>query len=71
MAYVNRSITCSNNDGVSITFGEKGLSPFLLVAAEGIYEVANNVTISENTMTDGGAYQGLRLHSRKAARDGI
>lgn len=58
MAYVNRSITCSNNDGVSITFGEKGLSPFLLVAAEGIYEVANNVTISENTMTDGGAYQG-------------
>ena len=24
MAYVNRSITCSNNDGVSITFGEKG-----------------------------------------------
>lgn len=58
MAYVNRSITCLNNDGVSITFGEKGLSPFLLVAAEGIYEVANNVTISENTMTDGGAYQG-------------
>lgn len=58
MAYVNRYITCSNSDGVSVTFGEKGLTPFLLVNAEGCYTVSNNVTISENTMTDGGAYQG-------------
>lgn len=58
MAYVNRWIECSNDDGVTVTFGEKGLTPFLLVNAEGVYEVANNVTISENTMTDGGAYQG-------------
>jgi len=58
MAYVNRSITCSNDDGFSITFGEKGLTPFLLVNAEGAYFADNNVTISENTMTDGGAYQG-------------
>ena len=58
MAYVNRSITCSNDDGFSITFGEKGLTPFLLVNAEGAYFADNKVTISENTMTDGGAYQG-------------
>ncbi len=58
MSYVNRSITCSNDDGFSITFGEKGLTPFLLVNAEGAYFADNKVTISENTMTDGGAYQG-------------
>lgn len=58
MAAVDRYITCSNADGFSITFGERGLTPFVLVNAEGCYEVMNNVTISENTMTDGGAYQG-------------
>lgn len=58
MGYVNRSITCSNNDGVQVTFGERGPSPFLLVEAEGCYSVDNTVTISENTMSDGGAYQG-------------
>lgn len=58
MAQVNRSITCSNADGVSLTFAERGMTPFLLVAAEGCYYVQNNITISENTMADGGAYQG-------------
>lgn len=58
MGYVNRFITCSNNDGVEVTFGERSPSPFLLVEAEGCYSVENNVTISENTMSDGGAYQG-------------
>ena len=58
MGYVDRWIKCTNDDGVSVTFGEKGLTPFLLVDAEGCYTVSNNVTISENTMTDGGAYQG-------------
>lgn len=56
--YVDRYITCTNQDGVSVTFGERAMTPFLLVDATGIYEVANNVTISENTMSDGGAYQG-------------
>lgn len=58
MGIVNRSITCSNKDGIRITFGERGFSPFLLVDAVGCYAVENNVTISENTMSDGGAYQG-------------
>lgn len=58
MGQVNRTITCTNDNGVSITFGETDFSPFLLVDAVGCYEVSNNVTISENTMTDGGAYQG-------------
>lgn len=58
MAYVNRSITCSNDDGVSVVFGEKGMTPFLLVDVEGAYYISNTVTISENTMSDGGSYQG-------------
>ena len=58
MGYVDRFITCTNRDGYSTTFGERQLDPFLLVDATGIYEVANNVTISNNTMSDGGAYQG-------------
>ena len=58
MGFVDRYITCTNKDGYSTTFGERKLSPFLLTDATGIYEVANNVTISNNTMSDGGAYQG-------------
>lgn len=58
MGQVNRRITCSNKDGVKVTFGETGLTPFLLANATGIYKADYNVTISENTMTDGGAFQG-------------
>lgn len=58
MGYVSRTVTCSNADGVSVTFGERGLTPFLLVEADGVYYAANTVTISENTMSDGGSYQG-------------
>ncbi len=58
MGYVDRWIKCSNKDGYSITFDEVGLTPFLLVDADGCYDVANEVTISSNTMSDGGAYQG-------------
>ncbi len=54
----NRSIKCTNQDGVSLTFAEKGFTPFLLADCEGVYLVENTVTISQNTMSDGGAYQG-------------
>lgn len=53
-----REITCENHDGFSMTFGETAFSPFLLAHVEGIYQTYNNVTISENSMTDGGVYQG-------------
>ena len=54
----DRSITCTNQDGVKLTFAERGLTPFLLVDCEGAYLAENTVTISQNTMSDGGAYQG-------------
>lgn len=58
MAYANRVITCTNNDGVSARFTERAFTPFLLCKAEGVYDVDNNITVSENTMNDGATYQG-------------
>lgn len=54
-----RSITCTNKvTGNSITFGEKGFTPFFLVTTDGLYQSENNIYMSDNTMTDGGTYQG-------------
>lgn len=54
-----RSIKCTNKTtGISITFGEEGFTPFFLATADGLYETDNNIYISDNTMTDGGTYQG-------------
>lgn len=58
MGRVDRDITCINNDGFTLTFGEGSASPFLLSDATGCYDLDNNVVISDNTMSDGGAYLG-------------
>lgn len=57
---MNRTITCSNDDGVTIVFGEtrESMNPFLIESVDGLYLTDNTVTISSNTMTDGGTYQG-------------
>lgn len=54
----DRSITCVNQDGDSITFTERALNPFILVSAEGVYDAQNNMNLTENTVTDGAVYQG-------------
>lgn len=59
-----RSITCSNDDGYTLTFGEDALQPFVLASVEGIYTVDNNVTMTDNTMSDGATYQGSRTKRR-------
>lgn len=73
-----RTITCINADGASLTVTEKDFTPFLLIGADGIYDSANQVYISENSMTDGAIYQGsvakyrnivLRLADVDAYRD--
>lgn len=53
----DRVITCTNQDGDSLTFTEKGFTPFLLCSVEGVYDSANEVSITENTMMDGGVFQ--------------
>ncbi len=55
---MSRSITCNNHNGYTMTFADNAFSPFLLANVDGIYLSENNVTISDNTMTDGGTYQG-------------
>ncbi len=52
-----RSIICRNEDGVEVRFSDTFM-PWLLEECDGIYTAINSVTISENTMTDGGTYQG-------------
>ena len=55
-----RSITCANSNGSSITFGEREFTPFLLAHVDGLYDSANEVSILENAVIDGGDYQGSR-----------
>ncbi len=60
-----RSITCTNKTtNISITFGEDSFSPFFLATADGLYQSKNNLYISDNTMTDGGTYQGTVAEKR-------
>lgn len=54
---MKRFIRCKNEDGLEVLFNGT-FSPFLLEDCDGIYSVQNTVSISENTMTDGGTYQG-------------
>lgn len=55
---MGRSIICDNHNGSRMTFDTEGYKPFILASVDGIYLSENNVTISDNTMTDGGTYQG-------------
>lgn len=58
-----REITCANQDGLSITFGDRP-SPFLLENCDGVYTVQNTVSTSENTLLDGDTYLGSRMQRR-------
>ena len=58
-----RRIVCTNEDGVQCVFTDE-FAPWLLENCEGVYEAKNNVTISDNTMTDGATYQGSIMAMR-------
>lgn len=60
----SRQVTCTNRDGVSMTFTEKDVAPFILAAIDGIYEAKNNVYVSKNSMIDGAVYQGSTAEPR-------
>lgn len=53
-----RRITCANKQGYAMTFDGSGFAPFILAHVDGMYGKKTNVTISQNTMIDGGTYQG-------------
>lgn len=59
-----RSITCKNNNGSAIVFGETAFTPFLLAHVDGIYSSQEELAISENAMLDGGDYYGSRIPTR-------
>ena len=54
----NRKIICTNEDGVSMTFGTLEFTPFVLLSCDGIYSIINDVITTANTMIDGSTYQG-------------
>ena len=58
-----RTIICTNENGISVSFGD-AFAPWLLENCEGVYEAKNNVSISDNTMTDGATYQGSTMAMR-------
>lgn len=58
-----RKITCTNEDSVRVVFTDQ-FNPWLLENCEGIYESKNNVSTSENTMTDGNTLQGSTAQMR-------
>lgn len=60
-----RSIECINNrTGKSIVISETAFSPLFLAGLDGVYLTDNDVTVSDNTMADGGVYQGSRAEVR-------
>lgn len=58
-----RKIICTNEDNVSLNFGDT-FSPFLLLNCDGIYSVDNNVSTSANIMIDGSTYLGTVTRMR-------
>ena len=59
-----RTITCTNELGYTIDFGETSISPFLLADCDGIYNYEYNVTTQENGNVDGSTVIGSQLKAR-------
>lgn len=59
-----RTITCKNKDGISLSFGEEGFTPFVLVDCDGAYEVKSDISLFENRIIDGSIYLGQVISKR-------
>lgn len=59
-----RTITCTNESGYTINFGETYISPFLLVDCDGIYNYEYDVTTQDNGNVDGSTVIGSKLKKR-------
>jgi hypothetical protein len=55
---MSKRVICTNENNVQVEFNYDEDNAFFLQSLEGVYSVSNNVTTSENTMTDGSTYQG-------------
>lgn len=60
----NRKIVCINEDGSAYEFTNSKFSPFLILDCEGVYTFSDNVTLSDNVLTDGATYIGSVTKSR-------
>jgi len=63
--HANREITCLNTKyNKELTFTERKFDPFLLVKANGIYDVSNNISKSNNVVIAGATYLGSVMEAR-------
>ena len=60
----DRKIICINEDGVEVEFSYDENAPFFLESVDGVMQVNNKVTTSENTTVDGSTYQGSTTKQR-------
>lgn len=58
-----RYITCERGD-TALIFGEDPSSPFFLQDADGLFTMESEVTITSNTLSDGGTYQSSLIKPR-------
>lgn len=59
-----RTISCTNELGYTINFGETSISPFLLVDCDGIYNYEYDVTTQDNGNIDGSTIIGSKMKER-------
>jgi hypothetical protein len=62
--YGNRVIKCTNDEGHTTVFTERGFTPFLLMKAEGIYTLKNKLYTEDNSNVDGATYLGQSTQKR-------
>lgn len=60
---MNRYITCTNEENISVKFGST-FSPFLLTAVDGVYKVESSISSTDSNLIDGVIYQGSKIASR-------
>lgn len=57
-------IKCVNQEGKSLTFSDNIISPFILVSADGLYDIKSDVNMSDNAMAHGATYLDSYLQTR-------
>lgn len=59
-----KRIICKNENNVEVEFNQESNADFFLLSLDGAYSISNNVSVTNNTMTDGSTYQGSTVEQR-------
>lgn len=64
-------VNCKNENDVSIDFTSTATAEYFLEELDGAYTVSNNISSSDNTMTDGSVYQGSTTKTKNIVVKGF